>query len=236
MTTPVIIDIVVAVVLVGFVVYGGSRGLFRALAGLVAVVVALVGAAMIAATFAPQAAKLVTPLIAKQIEEQVEDAMAVQAAGREEVQMPEVSVEGEASVSELLRILGLDEEVRSRLSEEVEERVQDTGTALVTAVVESLAHSFIYGALYILSFILLLLLVHVLIRAMDLVMKLPGLHFFNMLGGAVVGLVEGALLLFLAVWVLRQLGVSFEAEALAEAHILRIFTANTPLSVLSLLQ
>ena len=68
MTTPVIIDIVVAVVLVGFVVYGGSRGLFRALAGLVAVVVALVGAAMIAATFAPQAAKLVTPLIAKQIE------------------------------------------------------------------------------------------------------------------------------------------------------------------------
>ena len=44
------------------------------------------------------------------------------------------------------------------------------------------------------------------------------------------------LLLFLAVWVLRRLGVSFETEALAEAHILRIFTANTPLSVLSHLQ
>ena len=44
------------------------------------------------------------------------------------------------------------------------------------------------------------------------------------------------LLLFLAVWVLRRLGVSFETEALAEAHILRIFTANTPLDVISLLQ
>ena len=44
MTTPVIIDIVVAAVLLGFAVYGGKRGLFRALSGLLAVVVALVGA------------------------------------------------------------------------------------------------------------------------------------------------------------------------------------------------
>ena len=86
------------------------------------------------------------------------------------------------------------------------------------------------------SFLLLILLVHVLIGAMDLVMKLPGLNLLNALGGALVGVIEGALLLFLAVWVLRRLGVSFETEALAEAHILRIFTANTPLSVLSLLQ
>ena len=76
----------------------------------------------------------------------------------------------------------------------------------------------------------------VIIGAMDLVLKLPLLRGLNTLGGAAVGLVEGALLLFLAVWVLRRLGVSFESEALAEAHILRIFTANTPLGVLSHLQ
>ena len=67
-------------------------------------------------------------------------------------------------------------------------------------------------------------------------MKLPGLKLLNALGGAVAGLIEGILLLFLAVWVLRRLGVSFETEVLAEAHILRIFTANTPFDVLSLLQ
>ena len=233
MTTPVIIDIVVAAVLVRFLIYGGSRGLIRSLAGLVAVVIALVGAGIAAATFAPPAAEFVTPLIAEKIEERVEDAVASRS---DDVQMPEVEVAEDLTVGELLAILGLDEEVRGQLSEQAESAVRDTGAAVVEAVVESVAYSFIYGALYILVFLLLILLVHVLIGAMDLVMKLPGLNLLNALGGALVGVIEGALLLFLAVWVLRRLGVSFETEALAEAHILRIFTANTPLSVLSLLQ
>lgn len=233
MTTPVIIDITVAAVLVGFVIYGGSRGLVRSLAGLVAVVIALVGAGIAAATFTPPAAEYVTPLIAEKIEERVEEAVA---SRTDEVQMPEVEVAEDLSVGELLALLGLDEEVRGQLSEQAETAMRDTGAAVVEAVVESVAYSFIYGALYILVFLLLLLLVHVLIGAMDLVMKLPGLNLLNALGGALVGLVEGALLLFLAVWVLRRLGVSFETEALAEAHILRIFAANTPLGVLSHLQ
>ena len=235
MTTPVIIDIVVAAVLLGFAVYGGKRGLFRALSGLLAVVVALVGAGIIAATFTTPVTKVVTPLIAGHIEEKVENAMAVQSAGSG-VQMPEADTEDPSAIQDLLAILGLDDEVRSRLAEEVQEKVRDTGASIAAAVVESMARSFIYGTLYILSFAVLLLLMKVLIGAMDLVLKLPLLRGLNTLGGAAVGLVEGALLLFLAVWVLRRLGVSFETEALAEAHILRIFTANTPLSVLSHLQ
>ena len=235
MTTPVIIDIVVAAVLLGFAVYGGKRGLFRALSGLLAVVVALVGAGIIAATFTTPVTKVVTPLIAGHIEEKVENAMAVQSAGSG-VQMPEADTEDPSAIQDLLAILGLDDEVRSRLAEEVQEKVRDTGASIAAAVVESMARSFIYGTLYILSFAVLLLLMKVLIGAMELVLKLPLLRGLNTLGGAAVGLVEGALLLFLAVWVLRRLGVSFESEALAEAHILRIFTANTPLGVLSHLQ
>ena len=235
MTTPVIIDIVVAAVLLGFAVYGGKRGLFRALSGLLAVVVALVGAGIIAATFTTPVTMVVTPLIAGHIEEKVENAMAVQSAGSG-VQMPEADTEDPSAIQDLLAILGLDDEVRSRLAEEVQEKVRDTGASIAAAVVESMARSLIYGTLYILSFAVLLLLMKVLIGAMDLVLKLPLLRGLNTLGGAAVGLVEGALLLFLAVWVLRRLGVSFESEALAEAHILRIFTANTPLGVLSHLQ
>lgn len=235
MTTPVIIDIVVAAVLLGFAVYGGKRGLFRALSGLLAVVVALVGAGIIAATFTTPVTKVVTPLIAGHIEEKVENAMAVQSAASG-VQMPEADTEDPSAIQDLLAILGLDDEVRSRLAEEVQEKVRDTGASIAAAVVESMARSLIYGTLYILSFAVLLLLMKVLIGAMDLVLKLPLLRGINTLGGAAVGLVEGALLLFLAVWVLRRLGVSFESEALAEAHILRIFTANTPLGVLSHLQ
>ena len=139
-------------------------------------------------------------------------------------------------LEDLLERLGMDRDVRESMAKRAGETVRDTGVSIAAAVVESIASSFIYGILYILSFALLLLLLHVLVGAMGLVFKLPGLRGLNALGGGLLGLIEGALLLFLAVWVLRRLGVSFETETLAEAHILRIFTTNTPLSVLSFLQ
>lgn len=233
MTTPVIIDAIVVILLVGFTAYGAKQGLLRALAGLLIVLAALVGAGMIAATFSGPAAKLVAPVIRDHIAEQVDEAMAVQA---DSVQMPEADVEDGFQIEDLLALLGLDEDVRDSLAESTRETVRDTGVSIATAVVEGIAQSMIYGVLYILSFLVLLVLLHVLVRAMDLLLKLPGLHGMNALGGGLLGLVEGALLLFLAVWVARRLGVSFETEPWTGAHILRIFTTNTPLSVLSFLQ
>lgn len=231
MTTPVIIDAIVVILLVGFTAYGAKRGLLRALAGLLIAVMALVGAGMIAATFSGPAAKLVAPVIGKRIARQVDDAMAIQA---ESVQTPEA--EGDFEIEDLLALLGLDEAVRDSMAERTRETIRDTGVSLATALVESIAQSIIYGVLYILSFLALLVLLHVLARAMDLLLKLPGLHGMNALGGGLLGLIQGALLLFLAVWAARQMGVSFEDAPWAEAHIFRIFTTHTPLSVLSFLQ
>ena len=141
----------------------------------------------------------------------------------------------EPRVEDLLVLLGLDEDVRGSLAEQAEEQIRDAGASIVSAVVESMVGSVAYGVLFILSFLALLLMLHVLVGAMDLVMKLPLLHGLNTLGGGALGLIEGTLVLFLAVWAARRLGISFETEALAEAHILRIFKTNTPLSLLSFL-
>ena len=233
MTTPVIIDAIVVILLVGFTAFGAKRGLLRALAGLLIVVAALVGAGMIAATFSGPAARLAAPIISQRIARQVDEAMAVQA---DEPQLPEADGEDDFRIEDLLALLGLDADVRDSLAESARETVRDTGVSIATAVVESIAGSIIYGVLYILSFLVLLVLLNILVRAMDLLLKLPGLHGVNALGGGLLGLIQGALLLFLAVWALRRLGVSFEAEPWAGAHILSIFTTHTPLSVLSFLQ
>lgn len=236
MTTPVIIDIVVVVFLAAAALYGAYRGLLRSLAGLVILVVALVGAGIIAGTFSGPAAKLVTPLISSRIEEKVADALADQTGA----QAPEVSgvpqEDTGLSVEELLSLLGLDEEVRRSMADRAEEKVRDTGAAITEAVVESLTQSMIYGVLYILSFVGLTLLLRVLVGAMGLVLKLPGLHLLNTLGGGILGLAQGVLLVFLLIWAARHLGVSFDTETLATAHILQIFTTNTPLRVLTFLQ
>ena len=77
-----------------------------------------------------------------------------------------------------------------------------------------MAESILYAALFLLSFVGLTVLLKLLIRALDLVgPRLPGLHALNALGGAAIGLIEGALVLFLTVWVLRRFGVSFETGA-----------------------
>lgn len=229
MTTPVIIDAAVVLILAGFALLGIRRGLLKTLAGLVIVVVALVGAGMIAATFSTPAAHLVSPLIEKQIEKKVDSALSAQAPQTYEV-------ESESQIEELLALLGVDAEVRTSLTEKTQETVRETGVSVAAAVVTSIAQTVIYGALYMLSFIALTVLLHVLFGAMGLLAKLPGLRSMNALGGGLLGLIEGALLLFLAVWVARRLGVSFAAEPYAQAHILRLFTDYTPLSVLTILQ
>lgn len=234
MTTPVIMDAIVVIILVVAVYCGAKRGLLQSLAGLVIVFMALVGAGMVAGTFAEPVTEFVAPLIEERIAEKVEAAIEEQ-AGEADWELFEGSDADLGQIRTLLELVGLDEEVRESMAERVETSVRDTGMTIAAAVVESIVRTLIHGILFVLAFLLILLLLKVLEGAMGLVLKLPGLRGLNALGGAAVGLIEGALLLFLAVWVARRLGVSFETAPLTEAHILQIFTTNTPLSLLSFL-
>ena len=236
MTTPVIIDAIAAAVLLGFAIWGAQRGLFRSLTGLLSVFVALVGAGLIAGALAAPAARLAGPLVEEHIRGQVDEAMEVQSS--QQVEMPELEMEEDDgfAIEDLLALMGLDEDVRESLLGDIQEKAVDTGVNVATAIVESVVQSLLYGVLFLLSFLALMLLLKLAVGAMDLVLKLPGLHLLNSLGGAVIGLAEGALLAFLAIWVARRLGVSFDTETVAQTHILHFFTTNTPLSALSFLR
>lgn len=235
MTTPAIMDAIVVIILVVAVCYGAKRGLLESLAGLVIVIMALAGAGIAAGTFADPITEFVTPVIEERVSEKVEAAIKEQ-SGDEEWDLFAEDNSDLSQIGVLLELLGLDEEVRESLAERAETMVRDTGETVITAVVKSLVRTVIHGILFVSGFILLLLLLKVLVGAMGLVLKLPGLRGLNALGGALFGLIEGALLLFLAVWIARRLGVSFETAPLSEAHILEIFTTNTPLGLLSFLQ
>lgn len=220
MTTPVIIDAVAVAVLAGFAVLGAWKGLLRTLAGLLVVVLSLAGAGIIASALSAPAAKLVAPAIESRLERRLDEAL--------EARRPE-----ELSPADLLDLLGVDHARRDALMERTERAILETGTGLVSALMESLAQSVLYGVLYMIAFVLLAIGLHLLVRMLDAVLRLPGLHGLNAFGGGVLGLLEGALLLFLAVWVLRLLGVSFDGED--SSQIFRFFTTHTPLDVLALL-
>ena len=261
MKTAVIIDCILAALLLGFLIYGAWRGLFRSVVGLVIVVLALTGATFAARELTPMAVDLLRPVIESAISQRVDDAMSGGASSQakglspEESEavtpvQPELPTESTGSGSsaagsggedssllriqagELLRLMGWDDTLTKSLSDKAAEKVRETGVSLAMAVADSVTESFVYMLIFALSFVALLLLLHLVAKALDVATKLPGIHFINGLGGALIGLLQGALLIFLLVWLLRSTRVSFDAETVAQTHLLRFFVSNGPLDLL----
>ncbi len=242
MDTPVIIDVITAAVLLGFLLFGAHRGLFRTAAGLVIVLAALIGAGIAANTLTPAASAALQPLIEKRVEARVDKALEQEEAVRP--QEPAIGQERQEeqqesdglNLSRLLSLLGIDADPAGAIMEKARDQARDTGVDLVTAVVQALAESVLRTVLFTVFFAVITIVLKVAARVMDAALKLPGLHAANALGGAAVGLAEGVLAMFLAIWILRRLGVSFDTQTVAQTRLLRFFTEHTPLSMLSFLR
>lgn len=236
MTTPVIIDAVAVAVLAGFAILGAWKGLLRTLAGMLVLALSLAGAGIIASALSAPAAKLAAPVIEKRLESRLDEAIEERFSKEEREALEANScapLEEQMSAADLLELLGVDRVQWDALSFRALDTVQSTGVHLMTAVIESVAQSMLYGVLYMISFILLSAALHLLVRMLDAFLKLPGLHGLNAVGGGLAGLAEGALLLFLAVWALRLVGISFDGQE--GSQVFRFFTAHTPLDALKFL-
>lgn len=218
MAIPVIIDIIAAAILLGFVISGAKRGLFRALAGLVMILVALVGARVAAEKLTTPTVELMRPVLEHRIEAKLDAALETP---EESVQMPEEDTDADGlDARDLLALLGVGEERLDELVERVQENVRDTGVTILTAVAEAVAEPVLYSVIFLLAFLLLLVGLKLLARLLDLAMKLPVLHGANALGGGIVGALEGAAVLLLLTMLLLRLDVPLE-----ESRILHIYVA-----------
>lgn len=243
-TTAIILDVLTAAALIAFTVMGAHRGFFRTVAGLLAVILALVGAQLFTSWAAPHVSGVLQPAIERRVEKKVDAALGGDSsaitpqepqigASRPDSETQDQKEAEESEIQRLLRAIGVDEQLFQRLGESAREKVRDTGVTVATAVVQSVAESVIRALLFLLSFAVFLLLLKLLAKVLDLALKLPVLRSMNGLAGAAVGLVEGALAVFLAVWLLRRFGVSFETPAAEGTYLLSFFAKHTPLSALA---
>lgn len=246
MNSAVIIDVIVAALLIAAVIAGARRGLFRTLAGLVIVVVALVGAGLLADLFTAPVTRVVQPAIVAHFEKKIDQAVTEPELTPPETDQTETDEPEEEDsapqelldkleAGRLLQALGVDEKLSGSLAQQAQETVHDTGMSIASAVAQAMAESVIHAVLFVVFFLLLLIVLNLAAKAMDLLLKMPGLHFCNRLGGAAVGLLEGALLLFLAIWALRRLGVSFETDTVNATYLLSFFARRSPLDLLTFL-
>lgn len=211
-------DLLIAAILAFFALLGAKRGLFKSLAGLLVLVLAIVGAVILASYAVGPIGSILYPVVEEHFIEMIP--------------LPEeISLAG----SELLATIGA---VQHKLSEFGLDLPSDAlldgidGSAIISTAAEMLFRSVLQGVLTVLFFLLLLVALKLLVGTFNLVFKLPLLHFVNTFGGAVFGFIEGALFIFLGIFILQKCGVSLSTFA-EDGVVLSFFLSHTPQSLLS---
>lgn len=227
-----IADGLVLAVLLIFACIGARRGLILSLCGLLAFVVAFLGASFAARTLSPVVADALEPKFAAAIEEQLNESIRQQAeAGEAAVLSPDdVPLEG---VLDALREMGFYETLINTVDRAVESGMTAAAASAAAAVAAAIAQSAAYLILFLLGFFLILLAWRLLSRALDLVARLPGLHFLNKTGGALFGLVQGCIILFVAAWLLQFFGQMLPRELVEQTVLLKFFMTTNPFSLVA---
>ena len=227
-----IADGLVLAVLLIFACIGARRGLILSLCGLLAFVVAFLGASFAARTLSPVVADALEPRFAAAIEEQLNESIRQQAeAGEAAVLSPDdVPLEG---VLDALREMGFYETLINTVDRAVESGMTAVAASAAAAGAAAIAQSAGYLILVLLGFFLILLAWRLLSRALDLVARLPGLHFLNKTGGALFGLVQGCIILFVAAWLLQFFGQVLPRELVEQTVLLKFFMTTNPFSLVA---
>ena len=227
-----IADGLVLAVLLIFACIGARRGLILSLCGLLAFVVAFLGASFAARTLSPVVADALEPKFAAAIEEQLNESIRQQAeAGEAAVLSPDdVPLEG---VLDALREMGFYETLINTVDRAVESGMTAAAASAAAAVAAAIAQSAAYLILFLLGFFLILLAWRLLSRALDLMARLPGLHFLNKTGGALFGLVQGCIILFVAAWLLQFFGQVLPRELVEQTVLLKFFMTTNPFSLVA---
>ena len=231
MSTYLILDLIVLAVLILFAVLGAHRGLILSLCGLIAVVVAVLGASFIARTLSPMVAGALEPRFAAAIEEQLNESLREQAQEGAAALTPEdVPLDG---VLNALREMGFYEALIDRVDQAVEAGMTHAAASAAARVAAAVAQSAAYAILFLAAFVFILIAWKLLSHALDLVARLPGLHFLNKTGGAIFGLVQACVFLWVVLWLLQFWGDLLPRDAAEQTRLLGFFMTHDPLSLLA---
>ncbi len=195
-----LLDIVILAVLIIFALWGLRRGFVMTLCSLVALLVALVGAVLVTNLFAPTVADWIQPAIEPSVTSAVEDALPAQWSTLSTDELGQLLEQADLP-------FGLENSIQQLLEQspslDAQTLVEDLSVSLSRQAAEYVASALVF----LVCFILIVLLWRMIARGLDLVARLPGLHFLNKLGGLVLGAFRGAVVVYAGLWLLRTLGL-----------------------------
>ena len=224
-----IFDLAILAILALFFWRGYARGLVLTLCSLLAVFVALIGASFLSNALAEPVAKAIEPIVTSQIHDTVTSYY--QRSPAENTSAEEEDWLAQLPLEELLEPLK-ESKFLQGFAETFQKAVDDKAADIVTHTAQALAHFVAVQiariVIFAVAFFAVLIAWFFLSHALDLVAKLPVLSTVNAWGGGAVGLVKGALIVYIAVWLLR--GSCIPPEAIEGSYLLKFFVSAIPLS------
>ena len=109
----------------------------------------------------------------------------------------------------------------------------EVAASAAAQVAAAIAESAAYLIIFLLAFVLILLAWKLISHALDLVARLPGLHFLNKSLGALFGVIQGIIILFVAAWLLQFFGGILPQDAVEKTYLLKFFMSANPFALLN---
>ncbi|MEG0824908.1 MAG: CvpA family protein [Oscillospiraceae bacterium] len=209
----ILLDVAVLGLLVLFGFWGAKRGFVLSLCGLFAVVVAIFGASLLSHYITPIISNFLAPHLTP-----IFEGWLVQ--------------EGVPQQSGFLWRM-MEQALLHSLPETVAGALPQVTTAAALAI--TVAGWIANATSFLLTFMVILLLWTLLSHALNLVSKLPGLNMLNKTAGLMVGLIKGAVVLFVGAWVLRHLDGFVPPELTAKTTLFRFFMTMNPMTLITML-
>ena len=229
-----VIDGVLLIVLIAGTLLGARRGIVKSLMGRVTAAAALIGAVALAGLLTGP----ITAVAAPKAEEAVigqffEEYGSAFPGGRPDTRAGEAALDA-------LRELGVPEETIDALasklrsaSEPARQELAEAFRAAISEAVRTVVRTTVHAVLVLVLYPALLVAFKLLTRALDLVFDLPVLGAVNSALGALLGLAEAALLLFVAVHIAARLNVDGFAPRADGARLLPVFLDHSPVEWIS---
>lgn len=220
-------DLLVALLLLLALWQGYRKGFILTLCGLLALFVAFIGATVISDTLAEPVANSIQPFVERHIQEiiQEQQAPADLSALLEDDVLDDVPIPLEEVLAPLRQsalFQGFAEAFRNAVEAGVVAVTGDAAKAIANYVALQLAKT----ALFLVAFITILVLWSLLSHALDLAFRLPVLSALNHWAGAILGLLKGFVLVYIAVQLLDGF---LPPQAVKDTYLLRFFCSFHPL-------
>lgn len=234
--TYLIFDAVIAVLLLIALWRGYRKGFVLTLCGFLAIFVAFIGASLVSNMLAGPVSQAIRPMIESSIQQVVTDQVQTDAssslpASEDDPSLTPDENSQDPSLEELLAELSQSKFFRG-FAAAIQKSI-DQGLVAATAnatriISDYIAQQIAKIVLFIVSFILILVLWYFLSHALDLAFRLPVLSTLNRWSGGILGLLKGALLVFISCQLLK--GSFIPQQAIETTYLLHFFCTISPLS------